>query len=131
MLHLKCLTVLWICLCLSNCSLICTVTLCYALHQTHSEFWQISNLFFQVYAGILNYIQAYSGIFSTLSKSCISQRCHIVRSGIFRTGELFKILLNVDQHIQNSAIGQYSGIFRTLWKACIHRNLAYSESWNI
>ena len=40
MLHLKCLTMSWICLCLSNCSVICTVTLCYVLHQVHSEFWQ-------------------------------------------------------------------------------------------
>ena len=40
-LHLKCLTMSWICLCLSNCSVICAVTLCYVLHQVHSDFWHI------------------------------------------------------------------------------------------
>ena len=35
-LHLKFLIVFWTCLCLDNCSVICTVTLCYVLHQTHS-----------------------------------------------------------------------------------------------
>ena len=48
-LHLKCLTVFWIPICLDNCSVICTVTLCYVLQQTHSEFWYIHNF---VYSGI-------------------------------------------------------------------------------
>ena len=41
MLNLKCLAVFWICLCLDNCSVICTATLCNVLHQTHSESWYI------------------------------------------------------------------------------------------
>ena len=53
---LKCLTVFWICLCLHNCLLICTVTLCYVLHQTHSEYWHIQN---SIYSGIFKRIQEY------------------------------------------------------------------------
>ena len=37
-LHLKCLTVVSIRLCLDNCSVICTVTLCFVLHQTNLKF---------------------------------------------------------------------------------------------
>ena len=33
-LHLKCLSVFWMRVCLDNCSVICTVTLRYVLHQT-------------------------------------------------------------------------------------------------
>ena len=39
MLHIKYLAVPWTRLCLDNCSVICTVTLSYILHQTHSELW--------------------------------------------------------------------------------------------
>ena len=64
-----------------NCSVICTVTLCSVLHQTHSEFWQIQHSCFfryihahaypiifrviEAYSHI-RHIQAYSGIFSTM-----------------------------------------------------------------
>ena len=41
MLHLKCLTTCWTRLFFSNCSVICTVTLWYILHQRDSEFWLI------------------------------------------------------------------------------------------
>ena len=58
-LHLKSLTVFWICICLNNCSVICTVTLSYALHYTHSEFWHIQNSF---YSDILMHTQAYSAL---------------------------------------------------------------------
>ena len=34
--------------CLDNCSVICTVTLCYVLHQTYSESWHIEG---SVYSG--------------------------------------------------------------------------------
>ena len=43
MLHHQCLTVFWIRLCLDSCSVVCTVTLCYVLPQTHSEFWNIQH----------------------------------------------------------------------------------------
>ena len=46
-LHLKFLTVFWIRLCFDNCSVICTVTLCYIKQQTHSEFWYIQYFFFR------------------------------------------------------------------------------------
>ena len=88
MLHLKCLPVFWIRHCLDNCSVICTVTLWYVLHQNLRHVQNsgtFSNLFFffQVYAGIfkhtqrywdiftrietlLRHVQAYAAIFSTL-----------------------------------------------------------------
>ena len=58
----KRLTVFWIYSCLGNCSVICTVTLYYALHQRHPEFWHIQQCFFQLYAGVLTIIKPYSCI---------------------------------------------------------------------
>ena len=55
-LHLKCLTLFWINHCLDNSSFFCTLTLCYVLYQTHSEFWHIES---SVYSGIFRHIQAY------------------------------------------------------------------------
>ena len=46
-------------ICLDNCSVICTLTLCYVLHQRHSEFWHIQNYLFR-------YMQAYPRIFSII-----------------------------------------------------------------
>ena len=43
--------------CLYNCSVICTVTLWYILHQTHSEFWHIKH---SVFSSICWHIQPYS-----------------------------------------------------------------------
>ena len=63
-LHLKCLTVFWICLCLDNCSVICTVTLCYALHQSF-RILAYSALFLwcmPAYLIIFRHIHAYSDI---------------------------------------------------------------------
>ena len=51
---------LWQCseyVCLDHCSVICTVNLCYALHQTHSECWHIQNT---VYYCKFRHTQAYS-----------------------------------------------------------------------
>ena len=64
--NLKSLTVSWIRLCLDNCSVICAVTLCYVLHQTHSEFWHIQN---SIYSYILRQIQGYS-VCLRLSHAC-------------------------------------------------------------
>ena len=58
-LYLKCLTVFWIRICLSNCSVICTMTLCYALYHTHSEFWHIQH---SVFSGICRHIQLNSAL---------------------------------------------------------------------
>ena len=116
MLHLKCLTVFWTCLCLYNSSVICTVTLYFVLPQTHSEFWHIQHsVFFSIaysiifsiikayslilrhYQGMLRNVQAYAGIFSTLCNTCIfttfpySEPCHIKIAGFLKT------MWNVDQ----------------------------------
>ena len=60
---------IWQCseyVCLYNCSVICTVTLWYILHQTHSEFWHIKHSVFssicwniQPYSVLLRHIHAY------------------------------------------------------------------------
>ena len=44
--------------CLDNCSVMCTVTLCYMLYQTHSEFWHIQH---SVSSGVckFNHIHCY------------------------------------------------------------------------
>ena len=80
----KCSTLnIWHCCeyaCLDSCSVTCTVTSSYVLHQTHGEFWHIQ--FIQIYTGrfkhiqhfhnifkhteeLLRHIQAYSGLFTT------------------------------------------------------------------
>ena len=57
MLYLKYLTVFGISLCLDNSLAICTVALCYILHQKHSEFWHhIQN---SVCSGIFRHILVY------------------------------------------------------------------------
>ena len=58
-LHLKCLTVFWIRICLDNCLVICTVPLCYVLDLTHSEFRHIQHCLFR-------YMPTYSIIFSVI-----------------------------------------------------------------
>ena len=59
---------IWQCseyVCLDNCPVIFRVTLCYVLHQTHSEFGHIYySVLFQVCAVIFNHIQCYYGIFT-------------------------------------------------------------------
>ena len=98
MLHLKMFgSVLNICLCLNNCPVICKVTLCYVLHQTHSEFWHIRHTgicrHIQSYSVLLRHIQAYSVPCVTLA---YSKPCNIQSPGIFRSGSLFKTLRKVD-----------------------------------
>ena len=104
--QLKCLTVFWIRLYLNSWS----VTL-YSNYQWPYAMYCIRHiqnsgifryLFIHVYSGIfshihaywgealLRYIQTYSGIFNTLSNSCIfpsweSQPCHIPSLGLFGT----------------------------------------------
>ena len=103
LLYLKCLTVFWICLCLNNCSVVCTVTLCYVLHQTHSEFWHIQNYVYsgisrhiQRYSALLRHIHVYWDIMNTCSILCVtltySQPCHILSPDIFRTRGIFEAL---------------------------------------
>ena len=84
-LHLKYLTVFWILLPLSlslsldNCLVICKITLCYVLHQTHSEFWHIQHSIFccccccflcrhmESYSALLRNIHAYWGVIRAYS----------------------------------------------------------------
>ena len=56
-LYLNCLKVFWIRLCLSNCSVICTVTLWCKLFQPPSEYWHIQS---SIYSCIFRHIQEYS-----------------------------------------------------------------------
>ena len=51
---------IWQCseyVCLNKCLVICIVTLCYVLYQTHAEFWHIQQF---VFPGICLHIQSYS-----------------------------------------------------------------------
>ena len=102
---------------LYNFSVICTVTLCYVLYQTHSKCWHIQHSVFQVYADIFNHIQryrvlrhihaywdiikAYSRFIQAYSAPCValaySWPCHIRSQSIFRIGDFFKNLSNFDQ----------------------------------
>ena len=122
MLHLKCLTVSWTCFYLNNSSVICTVTLCYVLHQTHSEFWHI-----QAYSALLSHIPTYWGIikpYSGLSRH--------LGSGIFwalaylEPEAYSKPYETLTSQIHDAAIVRtvFSGLFRIL-------RLAYVETWHI
>ena len=55
--------------CLDNCSIICTMTLCYLLHQTYSEFWHIQRSVFYMpaYSNIFSFIETYSHIVKAYS----------------------------------------------------------------
>ena len=73
----KCLTV---CFSLYSWSVICAVTLCYVLHQAHSEFWHIQNsicVHIQAYSALLRHIQAYWSIIKTLLTLTYSQPGHL------------------------------------------------------
>ena len=136
----------WIRLCLDYCSLICTVTLCYVLHQTHSEFWHI-----QAYSELLRHIDACWGIIKAYSG--LSRHIHNPEQPSYNDNlAIFWALAYLEpeacskpyetltRYTHNPAIVRtvysgifqpYSGIFRTLRNACICKNPAYSESWNI
>ena len=45
--------------CFDNCSVICTVILCYVKQQTHSEFWHVH---YSVFSGICQHIKSYSAL---------------------------------------------------------------------
>ena len=64
MIHLKCLTVFWIRLCIDNCSVICTMTLCYVL-GIYRHIQPYSALLRHIYA-YWDIIKAYSCLFSSL-----------------------------------------------------------------
>ena len=114
---------------LNNFSVICTVTLCYLLHQRHSGFSHIQNSIYsgicrhiQAYSALLSHIHAYWGIIKAYSAPCktltYSQPCHITNPDIFRTAGIFKTLWNFDQAYseiclsQNGLLRHYSAIFR-------------------
>ena len=150
-LHLKCVTVFQICLCLDNCSGICTVTLCTAsdifriqnsVHSgicRHIQAYSALSSHIPAYWGILRHIQFHSSIFETLCSHRMfttlpySEPCNLEAEAYSKP---FETLI---RHIQNlatvrtvylSIIKPYSSIFKTLLNACIFRNLTYSESWN-
>ena len=132
----KCsISYVWQCfeyVCLDNCPVICTLTLCYVLHQIHSESWHIPN---SAYSGTCKHIQAYSSLLRHISHPV--QTSHIHNLAIFRTRGIFKTLWNFDQAYsepypsKKSSFRHYSAIFRTLCNVCLCRNLPYLECWNI
>ena len=143
-LPLKCLAAFWIRLCLDNWSVICTVILCYVLHQTHSEFSYIQHSVFsgicrhiQSYSALLRYIhaywditQAYSGIFQQLSVNlAFSQPYHILSPGTFRTGSLFRTLWNGHQPYSEPCHSALFSHIQLYSEPCT--TLAYAETWHI
>ena len=145
-LHLNCLIVFWICLCLDNYSVICKWSHAMYFIRRIQNYGIFSTLFFQAmmsqvqlftrergsflklcrhiksYSALLRHIHAYSGIFSTLCNSRTSKTLPYSYLKPYQT---------LTGHIQNPAIGHYSAIFRTVCNACICRNLENLESWNI
>ena len=119
-------------------SVICSVNY-YVLHQTHSEFWHIQTLFIQVYSDVfkhiqhyedifthievfLRYIQAYSGIFSTLRNPRILITLSYSESCYLEPEVYSKPCETLTRYMQNPAVVRtvypsitqlYSGIFRT------------------
>ena len=124
-LYLECLKVMWIHLCLNNCSVVCTVTLCwyiiyvamYCIRPIHNSvifrtlfiqvYWSIFSII-KAYSQILRYflkhIKAYSGIFSTLCKFPICRT--IFQALLFRTRGLFKTLWNFGQVYSETCYSQ-------------------------
>ena len=78
--------------CLDNCSVICTVTLCYVLHRTHLKFWHTQNSGYSGILGIFKNIHHYK-ITSTHVEGLLR---HISSPGLFRTKDIFKTLRNFD-----------------------------------
>ena len=149
MLHLTCLTVFWIRLCLDNCPVILTMTLLYVLHQTHSEFGHIYYCFI---LGIFRYIRsssallrdihaywvifkAYSGIFNTMCNPRIFTTWQYWALKYLKHKTYLKSCEAVTRNIQNSVIVYYSAIFRHnpgIFRTLTQLNLdAYSELWHI
>ena len=135
-LHLKCLTVFWIRLCLNHSSLICTVTFCYVLDQLHSKFWHIQHSGFSViyrrikrYQALSRHFHAYwdtikvcSGLFRHREPRC---NPHIFSTLPCSMKHLWNPVKRWPRHIQDNAIGHYLAIFRhiTFCNTYICRNL--------
>ena len=117
-LYLKRLTVFWIHICLNNCSIICTITLCYVLHR------HIKNSF----SGICQHIQSYSALLRHIHIEH-SQPCHILSPGIFRLGGLLKTLWNVDQVYSEPCHEALFSHIQARSEPCAM--LAYAETWHI
>ena len=83
-LHLKWLTVLWIRLFLDNCSVICTVTLCYILHETH---WEFSHIHYSVLSSLCRHIKSYLGLLSHIHAYWDNIKAY---SGFFRHMSTFR-----------------------------------------
>ena len=123
----------WLCfenVCLDNCSVICTETLCTASDTFrilgYSELCIFS--FMPAYLIKFRVIKAYSaywGIIKAYSAPCValaySQPCHILSlsPGMIRTGGLFKILWNVNQAYSKP----YHGVLFShiqVYSECLH-----------
>ena len=64
---LKCLKLFWTRFCLDNYLVICTVTMCYSLHQAHIEFYHIQHSVHPgIYSGIFKFIKHYYGIITLI-----------------------------------------------------------------
>ena len=132
--------------CLGNCSVICTVTSCYVLHQTYSEFWHIQHCFFRyilaysivfnAIKGIFTHIEtlfkAHSGLFRHIQHPALtltySKLCQILSPGIFRTRALFKTLWNIDKTYSEPCHKALFSHIQAYSEPCT--TLAYAETWH-
>ena len=132
----KCsISYVWQCfeyVCLDNCPVICTLTLCYVLHQTHSESWHIPN---SIYSGTCKHIQAYSSLLRHISHPV--QTSHIHNLAIFwalaylEPEAYSKPCEILTRHIQNLTIVRrvHLGIIQPYSEPCV--TFVYAETCHI
>ena len=120
------------CVCLGNCSIICTVNLCYVQCQTHSEFSHIQHSAFsgicwniQSYFALLRHIHAYWDIIKAYSAPCV------ILAYLFTTlpySGLFKTLWNADQAYLEPCHKELFSHITAYSEPCA--TLAYPETWH-
>ena len=118
------------------------MTLCYVLHQTHSEFGHFQNSDFsgifrhiQAYSAFLDIIKTYSGLFRDAHNP--EYPSHIRNLAIFRALAYLEMEAcskpceTLTRSIHNPAIVRtvFSGIIQPYSKPFV--TLAYAEAWHI
>ena len=86
----------------------------------------------QVYETLLRHIQAYSGISSTLCNPCILVPLHFLSPSIFRTGDLFKTLWNVEQvYLEPRIFWMPGALFSHVQVYSeLYATLTYEKTWH-
>ena len=125
------------------------MTLCYILHQTHWEFWQIQqpvfrympaySIIFIVNEAHSSMLRHYLGIFRLIQAHpapCVTLAywypCHFLSPIIFRTGDLRKTLWNVEQVYLEPCIFRMPRALFSHVQAYSepYATLTYEETWH-